>query len=84
MFEYCAVAGCAVPCPLTVAVPVWQHDTREAAALCRRRLETLASLTGGHLSRLAEAALRLASPARPAELTTDPSAGRSAPTAATP
>ena len=42
-----------------------QHDTREAAALCRQRLETLSSLTGGDLSRLAEAALRLASP--PAE-----------------
>ena len=69
---------------------VAQHDTREAAALCRRRLETLARLTGGDLSRVAEAALRLASPgtraapARSDELTADPSAHRSAPTAANP
>ncbi|KAF0290993.1 KICSTOR complex protein kaptin [Amphibalanus amphitrite] len=41
---------------------VLQHDTREAAALCLQRRQKLSGLTDGELSRLLDAALRLASP----------------------
>ncbi|XP_037073246.1 KICSTOR complex protein kaptin-like [Pollicipes pollicipes] len=38
---------------------VLQHDTREAAALCRQRLETLSGLTSGDLARHAYAGRRV-------------------------
>ncbi|XP_037072009.1 KICSTOR complex protein kaptin-like isoform X3 [Pollicipes pollicipes] len=44
---------------------VLQHDTREAAALCRQRLETLSGLTSGDLGRLVEAARRPAGQQQP-------------------